>query len=357
MSKISVIVPIFNAESYIAECLKSIQNQTYTNLEVIVINDGSCDNSGKICKDFANNDERFIYIEQNNKGVCEARNKGLEISSGDYIFFSDADDWLEPESIQKLYNSIINNKTDLSIGNLNVIVNGKKILKRVFDKSFSTDNKDWINKYQMSCIGYGYNPNPGTKMNLTGLGSMGNKLYKSKIIKEYELKFDTRSGGIYEDNLFVLHYLEYCEAVSFIDYLVYNYRRVSNSNSRGFKKETLDINQKIFSLINEFIFKYKSNYLDEYMKAFYIYVIRRLYDSLGAYFFAKNKNKSNRESMRELKKLLNSKPYSEAIKHVDHKLLNYKNHRLIWYGAKLNSPRLIWITYNLRNFLENIIRN
>lgn len=357
MSKVSIIVPIFNAESHIGECLESIKRQTYTNLEVILINDGSHDNSGLECKKYVDNDKRFIYVEQINKGVCEARNKGLEIATGEYIFFSDADDWLEHECIQKLYDSILANRTDLSIANLNVVINGNKIVKKVFDKPFSTDSQNWINKYQMSCIGYGYNPNPGTKMNLTGLGSIGNKLYKSKIIKEFDIRFDARSGGIFEDNLFVLHYLEFCNSVSYIDDVVYNYRKVNDSNSQGFKAETLDINQNIFSLINEFIYNYKISQLEEYNKAFYIYVIRRLYDSLGAYFFAGNKNKSNKESIKELKQVINSKPYSEAIKNVDYKLLNYKNHRIVWYGAKLNSPRLIWLTYNLRSFLESIIRN
>ena len=92
---ISIIIPIYNAEKYIERCINSLKNQTYKNIEIICINDGSTDNSLNILKRIAITDNRITIIEQENKGVSVARNKGIESAKGKYIMFLDADDWFE----------------------------------------------------------------------------------------------------------------------------------------------------------------------------------------------------------------------------------------------------------------------
>lgn len=356
MSTISTIIPVYNAELYIEECIKSIINQTYRDLEIILINDGSTDKSAEVCKRYSSIDDRIIYIEQDNQGVVSARNKGLDKATGDYIYFGDSDDWLEVDALQNLYDEIVKYDCDLVVANMSLVENHNKRKLRIFDKAFYTNDKEFITKYQLSCIGYGYNPNPGTKFNLTGLGSMGNKLYKKEIIDTYNMRFDPRSGGIYEDNLFVLHYLEKCKSLSFIEESIYNYRKVEDSNSRGYKKDTLIINENIFNLINEFINNYKINNKDIFDKALYIYVIRGLYRSLGAYFFSVDNSKTLNVRLKELKKLINSEPYRTAVKEVESNKLNPKNHKLVWFGAKLNSSTLIYILFELNNIARKIVR-
>lgn len=98
MDKVSVIVPIYNAEKYISECIESITCQTYKNLEIILINDGSLDNSIKICKQYAKNDDRIKLIDVENHGVSYARNKGIEEATGEYIIFIDSDDIIKAVS-------------------------------------------------------------------------------------------------------------------------------------------------------------------------------------------------------------------------------------------------------------------
>lgn len=102
MNKVSIIVPIFNVENYLDDCIKSIINQSYHNIEIILINDGSKDNSYNICKKYKSLDSRIILINQNNHGLSFSRNKGLEISTGDYILFVDSDDTLNTELIENL---------------------------------------------------------------------------------------------------------------------------------------------------------------------------------------------------------------------------------------------------------------
>lgn len=104
MNKISIIIPIYNVEQYLPQCLDSIINQTYKNLEIILINDGSTDNSGKICDNYAKVDNRIHVFHKKNEGVSSARNLGLEKCTGDFIGFVDPDDFIELNMYELLYN-------------------------------------------------------------------------------------------------------------------------------------------------------------------------------------------------------------------------------------------------------------
>lgn len=112
---ISVIVPIYNVEKYLPTCIESILNQTYKDLEVLLIDDGSTDNSGRICDEYAQRDSRCIAIHQSNKGVATVRNTGLNQATGDYITFIDSDDYIHPQMIEILYKSITIGNYDFSI--------------------------------------------------------------------------------------------------------------------------------------------------------------------------------------------------------------------------------------------------
>lgn len=342
--QISIIIPVFNAGKYINECVASVLKQDFTDYEVILVNDGSTDNSGFICKGLAERDERIHYIEQENSGVCGARNTGLDVAVGELIFFMDSDDWLEPDSLDVLYSEYKRTKSDMIIADMRFVGDLKTRDLRVFDKDFTTTDEDWIDKYEMACIGYGYNPNPGTKHNITGLGSMGNKLYKRNIIENNRLRFDPYTLGIYEDNLFVLHYLVNCKCITYVSKIVYNYREVGDSNSRGFKSRTLEINNRIFEKIQEFVNTYKLEKRIEYNKAFYIYVIRRLEVSLSVYFFARGNSDSYYKRLKELQYVLKSEPFNTAINEVDIEKLK-ASHRFTCLTAKTKMAFIVWIGY------------
>lgn len=114
-AKVTIIVPVYNVEKYLRKCLDSLINQTYENLEIIVIDDGSTDSSGKICDEFSKKDDRVIAIHQKNAGVSVARNVGLDRMSGDYVTFVDSDDYLELNAIERFLEMMINEKADIVI--------------------------------------------------------------------------------------------------------------------------------------------------------------------------------------------------------------------------------------------------
>ena len=120
MEKVSIIIPIYNSDKTIDRCLKSIINQTYRNIEVICINDGSFDNSYKILQNYLKTDSRIKVINQTNKGVSSARNNGIKNSTGKYIMFVDADDYLKDNMIELLVKSIKKDSSDLLICNYDV---------------------------------------------------------------------------------------------------------------------------------------------------------------------------------------------------------------------------------------------
>ena len=126
--KVSVIVAAYNIQDYIVKCLESIANQTYNNLEVIVVDDGSSDNTGKLADEFAEKDNRFIVIHKENGGVSSARNKGIDVASGDFIGFVDGDDTIENDMYEMLVNNAIKYDADISHCGYKLIENGKEIL-------------------------------------------------------------------------------------------------------------------------------------------------------------------------------------------------------------------------------------
>lgn len=121
--KIAVIIPVYNAEKYIKKCIKSFQKQTFQNFKLVLVNDGSKDKSGKICDDMAKKDERIYVIHQENKGAVEARKTGVlsqEAQKADYIFLSDADDVVESDALEKLYNTAVEYDADCVCANMRV---------------------------------------------------------------------------------------------------------------------------------------------------------------------------------------------------------------------------------------------
>lgn len=113
--RISIIVPVYNVEKYVGRCMESITAQSYSNIEIIVVDDGTTDNSRNICEKYSNIDPRIKLISQSNQGLSGARNTGLQYVTGDYIAFVDSDDYIEKTYIEELYNSILNTKADITV--------------------------------------------------------------------------------------------------------------------------------------------------------------------------------------------------------------------------------------------------
>ena len=204
---ISIVVAFFNAEAYLQQCISSIVRQTYTNIEVILIDDGSTDNSSVICKDIVSTDKRFIYLFQENKGVSSARNLGLRKANGKYISFIDADDWIEPFHIETLYSTLLDNNVDLSCVNW--------IRDDHLDKNSLSDNVVIYNDKNLIVA--------GVFDSKAYAGYVWNKLFDCTLISKNNIFFD-ENIKVLEDQLFVLQYCLNCSSVAFQTNATYHYR-------------------------------------------------------------------------------------------------------------------------------------
>ncbi len=140
MKKISVIVPIYNTEKYLSECLESIVNQSYKNLEIILIDDGSTDKSPFICDEYSKQDSRIKVIHKKNEGVAVARNTGISIAQGDFLAFVDSDDILNLKMFEKLMNNLVNNDADISICDFSSILTDKDNPDCISNQIYSFDS-------------------------------------------------------------------------------------------------------------------------------------------------------------------------------------------------------------------------
>ena len=221
---ISIIIPVYNAIHCLSQCLDSIFNQTVSNYEVILVDDGSQDGSSEICDEYAKQDKRIIVIHKENGGVSSARNRGIEVCTGDYILFVDSDDFLSEDYIESfLKYGDINNT--IVIEGCTVHETNKTRYYRIIEKQYGkTDFSNAISDNELFKHGSPYG-----------------KLYISSIIKENNIRF-IESIHNYEDLLFFLEYLEYIDIIKLSSDVGYHYNvfnGVLHSRINDFESESL----------------------------------------------------------------------------------------------------------------------
>ena len=304
-SLISVIVPVYNAEKYLPRCIMSILEQTYRNLEVILVNDGSPDNCGKICDEYAKKDGRIKVIHKQNGGVSDARNAGIDSATGEYIVFVDSDDWLSEKCIECLLDCIEN--TDMSAGSIawHEIngTNSHMLLNKSFFGAELINNIIIITK-QLD-------------------GSVWAKLFKRNIIKENNLRF---SFGIpmCEDTQFLVKYMGYCESISTISEIVYNYD-LSNEVS-AIKKYYEDYDSYIWVLYETYINTVGNSSLSQDKKLLLKDAITDMLccDSVRYYLQQKTDKKVLIEKIRSILNRYNDNLTMDAFELSDVKLISKK---------------------------------
>jgi glycosyltransferase involved in cell wall biosynthesis len=206
---ISIVVPIYNVEKYLPKCIESILNQTYTNFELILVNDGSPDNSRQICEEYARRDDRIRVINKENGGLSSARNTGIHKAAGEYLGFIDSDDYIDESMYQELYNNAIRYSADVVICDF---------IKVQEDQVPKMDNSEYIAESfsNIQALKQLYDPVIENRVKWV---IACNKLYKKCLF--YDLKFE--EGRIYEDE-FIAHKILYkSNKITFIPNKLYYY--------------------------------------------------------------------------------------------------------------------------------------
>ena len=247
---ISVIVPIYNVENYINRCLNSIINQTYKNLQIILVDDGSTDDSGKVCDKYALKDSRIKVIHQKNSGPVRARKTGLEASTGEYIGFVDSDDWIEPNMYEEMLNNLIQTNADFAQSRIILEKNGITSINYNYDEEVVDLPKNILNIWKALM---------GLTDNSIDRGFV-TKLFKKDFIKDCirHLPDDMYLGEDY--TMTVISFLK-CNRVSFLKKAYYHYVIRNNSLTRVYGTPKMFQIAKMHNQL-ESIFK-KFNYYEQ----------------------------------------------------------------------------------------------
>ena len=290
MAEISIIVPVYNVEEYLSNCIESILNQTFKNFELILVNDGSTDKSLDICKYYKNIDNRIYIINKKNGGLSSARNAGLEIARGKYIGFVDSDDYIHPQMYELLYNEIIKNKADISLCEFKKVSDFNK--EELLDKDSLNQKVETLNN----------------KEALFKLGESGsviyvivcNKLYKKSLFKNIKFK----EGIIHEDEYIIHRLLYHAKKLVYINEKLYFYLQREGSIMN--KRLTINSVDYLLACSDRVRFFYEKDLVqlkDKWQK-FYLWEFFTNYSELYKNYNGNKKLKIIRKDFIQLLKIL-----------------------------------------------------
>ena len=222
---ISVIIPVYNVKDYVRRCIESVMHQTYENLQILVINDGSTDSSEELCRQLASKDFRMTVISTKNQGVSAARNEGLLRATGKYVCFVDSDDYIDSEMIEQLVTDLKENDTELAICGFREGEEGSLVDMTAGKKQIYTSQEAKRLVFANDLF----------------RGFLWNKLFVKRIIDEHQLTFH-RQLKVWEDLLFVFQYLHYINRLVYNPTPFYNYIFRKSSASHKFNMDnTLNV--------------------------------------------------------------------------------------------------------------------
>ena len=314
--KISVIVPVYKVpESYLKKCIESLIQQSLKSIEIILIDDETPDNGGKICDEYAEKHENIKVIHQKNQGVSVARNSGIEIAKGEWIAFVDSDDWVEENMFAKLYE--VTQKTDAEIIICSTYVNYEE--KQIENSFFNCNTRKFIGKekeeVQLQLIAKGINDYFPPEV---GCGVPWAKLYKKEFIEKKKLRFIPNLVRM-QDNIFNLYAFEEANAILYVNEFLYHYRKSNESACNKYNEKVIEYFEKVNRETEIFINKYNKSEI--FKKALDIKIVMSFHSYFSLNFFNKQNNKKYTIRRKEIIELINSEPYRTSIKNIDYSLL------------------------------------
>ena len=346
--KISVIIPIYNAEQYISQCLESIINQTYTNLEIICVIDGSPDNSLEICRNYAEKDERIKVFDKENGGTHTARNKGIEMARGEYVMFIDPDDWFDLDTLECLVEKI--EEQDLDVIRFNYIrefedTQVKKQNTFLKETVYRGEECLTLLRQTVGLVG----DELSHPENLNFLASVCFSAYRRKLIVDNKIEFfNIRAiGGSFGDGLFNIELLRYVKSFLFLDKGFYHYRKTNSQSATSNYRENFSEKQNVlFGKIQEAL---KDCFTEDLKEAL---SNRIAICTMELCLNALKSNKSFSEKLCEIKSALKDDVHKKAVSALEMKHLPLK--WKVYFGfMKIRSAYGVYfVTYAIRKIMR-----
>lgn len=343
-SNLSIIVIAYNTpEQYLQKCIESIIKQTYSQIEIIIVDDGSENNVSETIKKY--NDNRIKIIRQENQGESVARNVGIQATTTDNIMFVDSDDWIEPNTCEKINNYIKQIKDyEIIIFNTFVDFKNKSIPNKFYDKIGKLDKED-IEQLQLQNIEKGIVKYYPPKSNISVICS---KVYNKKFIEKNDLKFIPKIIRM-PDALFNMEALEKAKNIYVMEEYLYHYQQNPFSICNRYSEKTIEYYEKYIKLVQEYIKKYNKG--EKFIDTLNIKTVTSIDVCMNNYFFNKSNPKNFKETEKEFKELLESDMYAKALKDVKKQYLS-KYQKLVLINAQKANIRMLKVLRKIKNIIK-----
>ena len=347
--KVSIIVPVYNAQEYIKRCVNSLKNQTLEDIEIILVDDNSTDASLEICNKMAMEDIRIKVIHKENEGAGKARNAALKIATGEYIGFLDSDDFVGQDMYKTLCEKAEKYNSDLVMSGVLFVdgnmfsQKGECIRKTYFDKDTHFDTEESLKKLRMGIVGATPDDIDDSKYGM----SIWKNLFRNEIIKKNDIKFKSEREILSEDALFMIDYISCIKKATGINEAFYNYVRNEDSISKSYKKDRFE---KSLVFVSEVEKRFKKDINPEEYKI-YIY---RFWQAMcrvicsQEVMYAIDNNIKYADLKKRLKAVCIHSLTVETLNAYPLKTLPIKQ-RLFAYGMKYRLFYLLKILVGLRN--------
>ena len=337
---ISIIVPVYNVESYLKDCLESLSKQTLRNIEVIIVNDGSKDNSKSICLEYVC-DRRFSYYEKDNGGLMSAYLYGIQKSKGEYIGFVDSDDWVEPTMFEKLLNVAINTNSDIVMCDCNLYTKNGMI------QQSKTNIKTSVEVIDESRIEHDLYQKIFPSLRGGNISSARwNKLFKREIILQ-NVNYCEKQSRYFEDRYLVPACLFSCRKFAYIHEKLYNYRLRKSANSKSandkllFTIEDIYVTQERMLKDKQIFEKFKKNLDVAFINYMKVVIERNVILTKGLAGFSTCKN------------ILTKKNRTIVITNKDECVNKFG--KCLYFSSKLKMPIILFLFSKIfkKNYKNN----
>jgi len=347
--KVSIIVPVYNAENYLERCIHSLKNQTLKEVEIIVVDDSSTDSSLAICNKLAAEDDRIKVIHKENEGAGKARNAALKVATGEYIGFVDSDDFVEPDMFKTLYETAEKYTSDLVMSGVLFVdgnmfsEKGECIRKTYFEKDTHFETEKELKELKMGIVG----ALPGDPEDSKYGMSIWKNLFRHELIKKNQIVFQSEREMLSEDALFMVDYISCINKATGICEAFYNYCRNEDSISKSYKKDRFE---KSLVFVNEVEKRFKKDIQPEeyqiYIDRFWQAMCRVLCSQ--ELLYAKDKKIPYVEVKQRLKAICTHSLTVRTLKSYPLGRLPFKQ-RLFAYGMKYKLYFLLKVLVGLRS--------
>lgn len=337
---ISLITPIYNGRQYVEKGLKCLLSQTYRDIEIIVIDDGSTDGTSELIDEIATTDDRIKVLHKQNEGVGKARNDGLRMATGEYIYFFDIDDEVEANMLETMTSAIDSTQADLLVFGFNVCWNNHKDV--VTFKDLYLKGREHIAQHYTKDM----------LMVPHGNGFLWNKLYKRSVIENNQICFNT--FRVQEDELFNIEYMKHVESILLSKNVFYTYYLANAGNSRSrYIPNYLQIIQTVYGSFKDLGKSYLINDVD-----FENYYHQRAFNAVmqwcRCYLFHPD-NKMTKKEKKKVLQALNTSDFWKQVSHHPSTSCRSQENKIYANGINATNINIMWLNTELYSFIRNLL--